>query len=407
MVRQPGAATAVEHERRRSDPVHGGPRKRSDLDRHRPHARAGAGRGLRRGRPEHRTGWVRRCRRFGGGASGCRGARARKEFSVTALPKVELHLHLEGGAPPAFIRGLAAEKHVDISGIFDAQGAYKYRDFWDFLKVYEAATSVLTTPEDYRRLTLAVLEESAASGVIYSETFLSPDFCGGRDVGAWREYLAAIREAADEAEARDGIVLRGIVTCIRHFGPEKARETAVCAAETAGDWLVGFGIAGDERAGALKDFVWSFDCAREAGLRLTAHAGEWGGPESVRDALDDLGVERIGHGVRAIEDLALVDRLAEDGIVLEVCPGSNIALGVYPNWRAHPIDRLRERGVKVTVSTDDPPFFHTTMSHEYDQLADAFDWDEGVFADLARVSALAAFCDADTRATILKKLEQT
>ena len=188
-------------------------------------------------------------------------------MSLAALPKVELHLHLEGAAPPAFIRGLAAEKSVDLSGIFDERGAYKYKDFWDFLRVYEAATSVLTTPEDYARLTRAVLEESAASGVVYSETFLSPDFCGGRDVGAWREYLAAIREAADAAETADGIILRGIVTCIRHFGPDKARETAICAAETAGDWIVGFGIAGDELAGKPQDFAWSFDCAREAGLR--------------------------------------------------------------------------------------------------------------------------------------------
>ena len=321
------------------------------------------------------------------------------------VPKIELHLHLEGAAPPAFIRGLAREKNIDISGIFDERGDYKYRDFWDFLKVYEAATSTLTTPEDYQRLTLAVLEESAASGVIYCETFLSPDFCGGRDVGAWREYLQAMREAADLAQARDGIVLRGIITCIRHFGPEKARETAACAAETAGDWIVGFGIAGDERIGTLKDFAYSFDMAREAGLRLTAHAGEWGGPESVRAALDDLHVERIGHGVRAIEDPALVDRLAESGTVLEVCPGSNIALGLYKDWRAHPIGDLFDRGVKVTVSTDDPPFFHTTMAREYEWLAEAFDWDQGVFDSIARTSAMAAFCDDTIRAALLKRLE--
>jgi adenosine deaminase len=167
---------------------------------------------------------------------------------MKALPKLELHLHLEGAAPPAFIRGLARQKNIDIGRIFDAQGNYQYTDFWDFLRVYEAATEPLKTPEDYRRLTLAVLEESAASGVIYCETFLSPDFCGGRDVGAWRDYLLAIREAADEAEAKMGITLRGIVTAIRHFGPEKARETAVCAAETAGDWILGFGLAGDEQS---------------------------------------------------------------------------------------------------------------------------------------------------------------
>lgn len=324
---------------------------------------------------------------------------------TASQPKVELHLHLEGAAPPAFIRGLAREKSMDLSGLFDERGHYAYRDFWHFLKVYEAATETLKSPEDYHRLTLAVLEESAASGVIYSETFLSPDFCGGRDVGAWREYLQAIREAADLAERRDGIVLRGVITAIRHFGPEKARETALCAAETAGDWIVGFGLAGDEKIGHPKDFRWSFDAAREAGLRLTAHAGEWGGPDSVRDAIRDLGVERIGHGVRAIEDLALVDEIAEKGIVLEVCPGSNIALGLYKGWRTHPIHKLRERGVKVTISTDDPPFFHTTMQNEYDRLAEAFDWDEGVFDSIARTSIDAAFCDEATRAGVVKRLE--
>ena len=325
-------------------------------------------------------------------------------MSYRDYPKVELHLHIEGAAPPAFVRGLAQEKGVDLAGVFAADGSYSYTDFWHFLKVYEAATSVLTGPEDYARLTRAVLAESAAAGVVYSETFLSPDFCGGRDVGAWTDYLHAIREAAEEAERQDGITLRGIVTCIRHFGPGKAKETALCAAETAGDWLVGFGIAGDEKAGRPGDFAYAFDMAREAGLRLTAHAGEWGGPDSVRDALRDLKVERIGHGVRAIEDPALVDRLAEDGVVLEVCPGSNVALGIYPTWTDHPVARLREKGVKVTVSTDDPPFFHTTMTHEFDRLADAFGWKEGDFAALNRTALDAAFCDEATRARVADRL---
>lgn len=125
----------------------------------------------------------------------------------------------------------------------------------------------------------------------------------------------------------------------------------------------------------------------------------------MRDALNDLGVERIGHGVRAIEDLALVDELAERGVVLEVCPGSNVALGLYPNFRAHPIGQLYDRGVKVTVSTDDPPFFHTTMAREFEMLHRAFDWDEGVFAQLNRTALDAAFCDADTKSRISKVLE--
>ena len=208
-----------------------------------------------------------------------------------------------------------------------------------------------------------------------------------------------IREAAEIAEKTMGITLRGIVTPVRHFGPAKARETALCAAETAGDWIVGLGIGGDEKSGHLADFKWSFDCAREAGLRLTAHAGEWGGPDSVRSAIADLDVERIGHGVRAIEDLALVDEIAEKGVVLEVCPGSNVALGLYPSI-------LYQRGVKVTVSTDDPPFFHTTMQKEYQDLHDAFDWDDAFFDQMARGALDAAFCDADTKARLHKTLEQ-
>lgn len=321
------------------------------------------------------------------------------------VPKVELHLHLEGAAPPAFIRRLAGEKHIDLTGIFNTHGDYVFTDFWQFLKVYEAACTVLKSPEDFHRLTLAVLEQSSAQGVMYSEAFLSPDFCGGGDLGAWREYLHAMQEAAAIAEAKHGIILRGVITCIRHFGATRARATARCAAETAGDFITGFGIAGDETAGHPRDFTYAFDMAREAGLRLTAHAGEWGGPQSVRDALEHLRVERIGHGVRAIEDRELVAELAARGTVLEVCPGSNVALQVYPHWAAHPIARLHDAGVKVTVSTDDPPFFHTTMNAEYDHLSRTFKWDDDMFRTLNRTAADAAFCDDATRQKLLKRLE--
>lgn len=326
-------------------------------------------------------------------------------MSVTDLPKVELHLHIEGAAPPAFIRGLAKEKNIDLSGVFNEDGSYAFTDFWHFLKVYEAATEALKTPEDFGRLTTAVLQESAANGVIYTEAFISPDFCGGGDLGAWREYLQAIEEAARAAEVKDGIILKGIVTPVRHFGPENAKKSALCAAETVGGFITGLGMGGDEKFGQPGDFAYAYDMAREAGLRLTCHAGEWGGPDSIRACLDDLKVERIGHGVRAIEDPALVERLAKDGIVLEVCPGSNIALGVYSKWSDHPIEKLREYGVKVTISTDDPPFFHTTMKREYDRLAETFGYNADSFTEFNITAAHAAFCDADTRAALIKRLE--
>nr|WP_319949302.1 adenosine deaminase [uncultured Shimia sp.] len=321
------------------------------------------------------------------------------------MPKVELHLHHEGAAPPELIKQLAFEKKVDLSGIFTDDGGYAFQNFTHFLQVYEAATSVLQTPEDFARLTTAVLENSSAQGVVYCETFLSPDFCGGADVSAWREYLAAIQEAADQAEKAHGIVMRGIVTPIRHFGPERAKAAALCAAETAGNWIVGLGMGGDETQGHQGDFAYAFDMAREAGLRLTTHAGEFGGPQSVWEAVNDLRVERIGHGVRAVEDPKLVQELIARQITLEVCPGSNVALGLYPAITAHPIATLRDAGVNVTVSTDDPPFFHTSLTQEYENLAQAFAWGADDFRVLNKTAAHAAFCDEKTRERVLKKLE--
>ena len=316
-------------------------------------------------------------------------------------PLVELHLHLEGAAPPAFVRGLAAEKHVDLRGLFREDGTYVFGDFTGFLRAYEAASSVLETPRDYGRLTTAVLEECARHGAIYTEVFLSPDLMAGSDPEAWREHLAAVEEGA---AAVPEVTMRAVPSCVRHLGPEAAKRAALCAAETAGAFVTGWGMGGDERIGVPGDFRWAFDCAREAGLGITCHAGEFGGPRSVRDTLDALRPSRIGHGVRAGEDPALVDRLAEDGIVLEVCPRSNVRLGLYPSVARHPIERLRERGVAVTVSTDDPPFFDTDLTREYEALADAFGWDDEVVRGVNRTAARAAFCDDDTRADLLKRI---
>ena len=321
------------------------------------------------------------------------------------MPKIELHLHHEAAAPPAFIRQLAFEKKIDISGIFDENGDYIFQDFDHFLTVYDAVTQALKSPEDFQRLTYAALEETARSGVIYCETFVSPDFCGGGDVSAWKDYLAAMKEGSEAAEKDFGIVHRTIVTCLRHLGPDKAKPVARCAAETVGDYLTGFGMAGAELMGRPGDFAYSFDLAREAGLALTCHAGEWGGPDMVADTIRDLKVSRIGHGINAIKDDSLVNQLAENGVVLEVCPGSNVVLNAVSGWDAHPIAKLRDRGVKVTVSTDDPPFFHTTMTREFNNLHRTFGWDEADFQALNQTALDAAFCDADTKAALAKRLE--
>lgn len=318
-----------------------------------------------------------------------------------ALPKVELHLHLEGAAPPEFIRQLAAEQGVDLSGLFDRRGGYAWTDFADFLRVYEAACSVLVTPDDFRRLVAAVLARSAAQGVIYAELFLAPDLCGP-DLCAWPEYLAAMDAGAAAVPA---VECRFIPTAIRHFGPDRAEAAARAVTAAPHPRVTGWGMGGEERFGAPGDYARAYAVAAEAGLGLTVHAGEVAGPDSVRAALDALPVSRIGHGVRAAEDPALVSRLAAEGVTLEVCPGSNLALGLYPGWRAHPVDALRRAGVAVTVSTDDPPYFGTDLPGEYAALAEAFGWGARDFAEVNRAALAAAFCDGWTRARLLERLE--
>ena len=317
-------------------------------------------------------------------------------------PKVELHLHLEGAAPPALTRAVAAEAGAPIDDLIGPEGGYRWRDFREFLEAYDRVARLFAPPERAAALCEAVLRAAAAEGVIYAELIVSPDFAGA-DAALWAEYCAALDAGAEAAERACGVVARFTATAVRHFGPDAAERAAARAAAAPSSRVTGFGLAGDERAGRPRDFALAFDRAREAGLGLTAHAGEFAGPESVRGALDDLGVSRIGHGVRAVEDEALVARLAAEGVTLELCPGSNLALGVVPRWAAHPIGRLRDAGARVTVSTDDPPFFATGMRREYAELA-ALGWDAAALRGLAWTALDAAFCDAATRAALAARL---
>ena len=327
-------------------------------------------------------------------------------MSHAARPKIELHMHLEGAMPPEFALELAGEKSIDLSDTIQG-GRYIFDGFIAFLRCYERATSVLETPEDYYRLTRAVLAQSAAQGVVYTESFLAPDFCGGGDVAAWKDYLAAIEQAATEMEAEAGIIMRAIPTVVRHFGQEQSRKIGKCAQETAGGFVTGFGMGGDENVGAQSDYRYAFDMAREAKLGLTTHAGEWGGVESISQAVRDLEVTRIGHGVQASGDAALMRELAVRGTVLEVCPISNVVLGVYDDMKNHPIEKLRAAGVKVTVSTDDPPFFGSDMTKEYESLEEHFGWGDAEFSEVEETAIDAAFCDDDTKTALRAKLNLT
>ena len=227
-------------------------------------------------------------------------------------------------------------------------GKFLWKDFLDFLNTYDAATSVIRTGEDYRDIVYEYLVECAAEGAIYVELTASADHAA--DVGlSDEEHLAALAQGIDDARDATGIEGRIVMSCVRHFGPEKAREVARRTVEGPHPYVTGFGMGGDEAGFPPEDFAAAFDIAREAGLGLTVHAGEWAGPESVRGGLA-LGVSRIGHGVRASEDPELVRELADRGTVLEVCPTSNVVLGLYPSYEAAPAARAARRRGRASRS---------------------------------------------------------
>ena len=319
------------------------------------------------------------------------------------LLKAEIHCHLEGAAPPALVERQAQKYGIDTSS-FLRDGSYVWNDFAEFIRCYDAVAQVFKTDEDYALLTEAYLTELAGVNTIYSELIISPDHGDRIGLGA-DAYLSGIAEGIAQAKAKTGIEARIIVVGERHFGPERVIAAAEYAARTAHPLVTGFNMAGEERMGRVADYARAFDIARDAGLGLTIHAGEVCGAFSVTDALDLVKPSRIGHGVRAIEDADLVARLADTGTVLEVCPGSNIALNVYPDFASHPLKRLRDAGVRVCISSDDPPFFRTSLAREYEIARDEFGFSDAEINAMTRTSLEAGFVDEATRASLLTKLD--
>ena len=318
------------------------------------------------------------------------------------LRKVELHCHLEGAAPPSLTQSQAQKYAVDTSS-FMRDGIYLWDNFAEFLVAYDKVSEVYRTEEDYALLTEAYLDELAGIGTIYSELIVSPDH--GERIGLGADaYIAGVCAGIRAAKAKSGIEARLLVTGERHFGPERVVKAAEYAAKSDNPLITGFNMAGEERMGRVADYARAFDIAREAGLGITIHAGEICGAFSVADAIDLVKPSRIGHGVRAIEDMELVKRLADLGTVLEVCPGSNIALSVFPDFASHPLRALRDAGVRVTINSDDPPFFHTSLKREYDLASAAFGFSDDEINAMTRTAIEAAFVDEATRKTLLAKI---
>jgi len=314
------------------------------------------------------------------------------------IPKAELHCHLEGSVPPALARELAARNGLDLPhGLFDSDGHYAWKDFLSFLDSYDRVCGVLRKPRDFGDILYSYLQRTAAEGAVYVEMFCSPERpkALGLPYAVW---LGALVDAIDRARRDFGIEARLIAICIRHLGPDRALALAHQVVAEPHPYVVALGMGGDEAKFTPADFAPAYRLAHEKGLGCTIHAGEVRGPESVWAAIRDLPVTRIGHGVRSSEDPKLLEELIRRGIALEVCPGSNLALGLYPERAAHPLHRLIEAGVRVTLSSDDPPFFHTTLGAEYDNAG----LEAAALRKITRTAIEVSFAEDSLKAKLLK-----
>jgi aminodeoxyfutalosine deaminase len=293
----------------------------------------------------------------------------------SSLPKAELHLHLEGSVQPATVCKLSRKYGMAISEE-NVRERYAYRDFLGFIETFKWITSLLREPRDYAVITNHLGENLLSQGVAYAEITLSVGVMLLRKQNPEANF-AAILEASAEFEER-GLRLRWIFDAVRQFGVEAAIEVVEAAERCRSNKIVAFGIGGDEMSVPTADFRRVYDRASAVGLHRLIHAGEIGGPDKVREAVEILGVERIGHGIAAIHDVALMDLLAERRIPLEVCPSSNLCTGALqkqlkrPNVSLadHPLPTLLRHGIPIVLSTDDPPMFHTDLLGEYAHAAE-------------------------------------
>lgn len=298
-----------------------------------------------------------------------------------AWPKAELHLHLEGSVEPATLRELAPELSED-----EARELYEFTGFGGFLETFAAVMGHLRTPADYALITRRMLERLAAENVRYAEVIVS----AGVIVWQGREF-APIFDAISEAAAGSPVEVRWILDAVRHFGAAHGMTVAELAAERVHRGVVAYSIGGDEERGPASGFSGVYRFAKSAGLRLTAHAGESDGPHSIWAALE-LGAERIGHGIRAIDDPALVKHLREHRIPLEISISSNLATGVVRELTEHPARRLYEAGVPLTINTDDPGIFRTTLSAEF-EVASRLGFTDGELREVAENGFRYAFAN--------------
>ena len=325
---------------------------------------------------------------------------------VDALPKVELHLHLEGAVRPETLLRLA-RRHGTTglpSTAEQLRDFYAFRDFEHFVQVYYAICDNLRDEQDFALIVEELGADLAAQNVRYAEVTFTP-FNHTRRGVAPQAIFDGVEAGRIAAEAVSGVRLRFCTDIPGEFGPDAGIETAALVRKYAHDSVISFGLGGPEVGVPRRAFAEAFAQARDEGLHSVPHAGETDGPDAVRQALDDLGAERIGHGVRCLEDPTLVARLRDERIPLEVCPTSNVRLGVAGSLSAHPLARLLDAGLVVTLNSDDPPMFGTSLAQEYREAVTTMGLPTERVVALAKAGVHASFLDAASSDGLLRDID--
>jgi adenosine deaminase/aminodeoxyfutalosine deaminase len=331
------------------------------------------------------------------------------EDFIRRLPKAELHLHLEGTILPSTLVELSLRHDARPLTLVEAEALYEFTDFTGFLEAFKAVTRLLIGPEDYELAAWRMMEHLAEQGVVHAEVYISVGVIylwRNHDPAAFEPIFAGLERARERGERELGLSLYWIFDAVRHFTVPEAERVFLKTVELkpAHPSIIGIGLGGDERRTGSEPFRAFYAQAAQAGLRLTNHAGETTGPEAIREALA-IGSERIGHAVSAIQDENLVQELRAREVPLELCPTSNVRTGVCPSFAAHPLRRLFDLGLLVTLNSDDPAFFGSDLANEF-LLAHAeqgFTRDE--LRQLARNSFRASFLPAETKAAWLARID--
>ena len=327
---------------------------------------------------------------------------------VRGLPKAELHLHLEGSLEPGMLMRLATRNKVDIPfrSVEEVRAAYRFTELQDFLDIYYQGMNVLRVEEDFHDLTMAYLERAAADGIVHVEVFCDPQGHTGRGI-PFATVTDGILAALADGRERLGITSLLILCILRHLPEDDGFATFREAEPWIADGrIAGLGLDSTEKDNPPGKFERLYAAAREAGLKLVAHAGEEGPPAYVAEALDVLGVDRIDHGNRALEDPALVRRLAELGITLTVCPLSNLRLCGVTDMRRHPLKRMLDAGLRATVNSDDPSYFGGYLLDNFVAVAEALKLGRQDLVTLVRNSIEGSFLDAPAKEAHLGRIER-